>query len=467
MSWSIFKEEMLLKMQNPNWSDVSEFANFFTQKYDECMKRGFDNITNNTVIKGNTDLMRITVTNALVVGNLAKTEAFYNQSLNLLGKGTIAYWTGAELTKVVPITPAPGTVLNLGVVSNTCSNPGVWPDIQFPIPPSTTSNLYLDGFIILANIHLQSVSGFCNTISQYPPIAPIGPAILPWQGFTIDKPPASQSKPPLDEELVKKIIKPLSDEDFVMSEEDVTVSLARYNAAVEEFEKRKLEDELSKVQMESDATFAKLEYEEFIAHEQTKLDTKKNVSIDTDDSRLDDIELNDYINRIIEAARADLGVREIGGNNAGPRVEQMLKAVGFGKGAPWCAAAVSAWWRKAGILNPNTRGFDGDAACVNWKTWAQKNGLWTRNPVVGGAIVYRGYNKDLKKFTECHIGVVINYNPTTGEIVTIEGNTVAQGFNREGGGVYQKVTTLKQLLKENRLSGFVIPVERAKNPIRN
>ena len=64
MSWSIFKQEMLGKMQNPNWNDVSDFADFFTKKYDECMKRGFDNTTNNTVIKGNTELMRYTIINA-------------------------------------------------------------------------------------------------------------------------------------------------------------------------------------------------------------------------------------------------------------------------------------------------------------------------------------------------------------------------------------------------------------------
>jgi hypothetical protein len=186
MSWSIFKQEMLAKMENPNWNDLSDFADFFTKKYDECMKRGFDNITNNTVIKGNTDLMRSTLILALQTGIQSKVEAFYNQSISLMGKAAVSYWVGAELGKIPPVLPAPGTILNLSVVSNTCTNPGVWPETPIPVLPSTSPNPYLDAFIILATIHLQSISGFCNTISQYPPPSPPGPAILPWNGFKVD-----------------------------------------------------------------------------------------------------------------------------------------------------------------------------------------------------------------------------------------------------------------------------------------
>lgn len=186
MAWSIFKQEMQAKMQTADWNDISDFADFFTKKYDECMKRGVDSVTNNTVIKGNTELMRATIIFALQAGNQAKTEIFYGQSISLLGKGAIAYWSGAEMGKVVPIIPAPGTILNLGVVSNTCTNPGVWPENPISVLPSTSTNPYLDSFILMASIHLQSIGGVCNTISQYPPIAPPGPAILTWTGYTME-----------------------------------------------------------------------------------------------------------------------------------------------------------------------------------------------------------------------------------------------------------------------------------------
>lgn len=185
MSWSIFKQEMLSKMQNSSFKSTDEFADFFTQKYDQCMRRGLDSTTGNTVIKGNTELMRSTILYALEVGRNSKTEVFYNQSIALLGKGAVAYWTGAELGKIPPVIPAPGTILNLSVVSNTVTNPGIWPEVPLPVIPTKSNNPYLDAFIIQSTIHLTTISGFCNTISQYPPIAPPGPAILPWAGFTI------------------------------------------------------------------------------------------------------------------------------------------------------------------------------------------------------------------------------------------------------------------------------------------
>jgi hypothetical protein len=186
MAWSIFKQEMQAKMQNADWNDISDFADFFTKKYDECMKRGVDSVTSNTVIKGNTELMRATIIFALQAGNQAKTEIFYGKSISLLGKGAIAYWSGAEMGKVIPIIPAPGTILNLGVVSNNCTNPGVWPESPITVLPSTSLNPYLDSFILMSSIHLQTIGGICNTISQYPPIAPPGPAILTWTGYTLE-----------------------------------------------------------------------------------------------------------------------------------------------------------------------------------------------------------------------------------------------------------------------------------------
>jgi LAS superfamily LD-carboxypeptidase LdcB len=185
MSWSIFKQEMVSKMENSSFKSTDEFADFFTQKYDQCMKRGLDLVTGNTVIKGNTELMRSTVLYALEVGKNSKTETFYNQSIALLGKGAVMYWTGAELGKIPPAIPAPGTILNLSVISNTVTNPGVWPEAPIPVIPTKSNNPYLDAFIIQSTIHLTTISGFCNTISQYPPIAPPGPAFLPFTGFNI------------------------------------------------------------------------------------------------------------------------------------------------------------------------------------------------------------------------------------------------------------------------------------------
>ncbi len=64
--------------------------------------------------------------------------------------------------------------------------------------------------------------------------------------------------------------------------------------------------------------------------------------------------VGDGYDRVIKAAEKDLGVREEGGENCGPRIGTYLKYVGIGTPAPWCAAAVSMWFRDAGFPAPRT-----------------------------------------------------------------------------------------------------------------
>lgn len=52
--------------------------------------------------------------------------------------------------------------------------------------------------------------------------------------------------------------------------------------------------------------------------------------------------------RALHAARRDLGVKEQGGNNTGPVVDQIILENGGVIGEPWCGDAVARWYRKAG-----------------------------------------------------------------------------------------------------------------------
>jgi hypothetical protein len=445
MSWAIFKQELKAKMFNSSFKSTNEFADFFTQKYDQCMKRGLDVTTQNTVIKGNTELMRSTILYALEAGKNSKTATFYNQSIALLGKGTVAYWTGAELGKVPPLIPAPGTVLNLAVVSNTVTNPGTWPPAPFPVLPSTSNDPYLDAFILQATIHLQTVSGFCNTISQYPPPATPGPAILPWVGFNVAA--ATVSKPSTTNS--GEILQPkpeLSPKDFIMSPEEIELAQQEYVNTQNEIDSLRFPGPLVPKASPQEVDGAINTLNEYLSHTALRIQTKENVSIDSDESDVNKNQsLLDYIAKIIESAKMDLNVREIGGNNKGKRINEMLSAVGFRNiPAAWCAAAVSSWFRAAGIKSPNS------ASCDVWLQWAKSNRTYSQKPIIGGAILY-GKGNDAN-----HIGIVESYDEKTGVITTIEGNTIPSGFSREGGGVYRK----KVLANSNRILGYVIPVPK-------
>ena len=142
----------------------------------------------------------------------------------------------------------------------------------------------------------------------------------------------------------------------------------------------------------------------------------------------------------VKEAIKDIGKMEVPPkSNYGGRVTEMLKTTGINGPAYWCAAAVTAWWKAAGMATP-----PGSASCDNWVSWAKKNKRWSSTPVIGAAALY---------FTGTdahHIGLVAAITDN-GRIVTIEGNTTGGGFNRDGVGVFKKQPRL------TAIGGFVLP----------
>ncbi len=147
----------------------------------------------------------------------------------------------------------------------------------------------------------------------------------------------------------------------------------------------------------------------------------------------------------LESALAQIGVREVGGNNQGREVEMYLKSVGLGKGYAWCMAFV--YWnfeqaaKKLGQPNPLVktagvlRGWN-EATCTRILAKDSKN-----NPalVKPGHIFIMDYGGGYG-----HTGIVKEVNG--GFITTIEGNTNTQ-LSREGGGVYQQIRKIKDINK--------------------
>jgi len=132
----------------------------------------------------------------------------------------------------------------------------------------------------------------------------------------------------------------------------------------------------------------------------------------------------------VAIAVSQLGVRESGGNNRGPQVEQYLASVGLDPGFSWCAAFVFWCFRQAsqqlGLVNPCPR----TAGAVR---------LWTltepicRDLVPAPGSIYvldHGGGKG-------HAGIIESIDDE-GTIAEISGNTNAAG-SREGNAVARHV----------------------------
>jgi hypothetical protein len=187
MSWQIFKNNILSVASSPqSIQSIEQIADLYATEYDNAIKRGTETINKIPLVKGNTDIMKQLFRVAFLAG---QSSIVPYDLVGSMGPGILAYWQGGELAKApIPIIPAVGSIINIGITSANCTNPGQWAP-QTPIPPNSDPSLLIDLFILAATAHLQTISGIINTVSLYPPLATPAPGILTWSGYFV--PPSS------------------------------------------------------------------------------------------------------------------------------------------------------------------------------------------------------------------------------------------------------------------------------------
>lgn len=159
--------------------------------------------------------------------------------------------------------------------------------------------------------------------------------------------------------------------------------------------------------------------------------------------------MNPLLQKLVDIASGQVGVKEEGGNNKGPFIRLYQGATWLQPGPwPWCAAfcawVLREWLVKAngaieavGIKDDETSGWRcQDASAFGWITWAKKRGLYVTD------------EKELAKagdfvvFDFSHIGICVrDQQPGETVIHTIEGNTNVAGTRDSltGDGVATKV----------------------------
>ena len=156
--------------------------------------------------------------------------------------------------------------------------------------------------------------------------------------------------------------------------------------------------------------------------------------------------------RLVELAKKEVGVEEIGGTNCGPRVNEYKAAtwLPYKESWAWCAAfidwlvmtAMEESGKKYTFKRPRTAGaWD----LENW-SMKQDGSTWTKlNPQAGD--IAPG---DIVIFTFPHVGLAIDA-PAKGLVATIEGNTDGNG-SRDGGGVWRKFRKISQIRSRIRFT---------------
>ena len=158
--------------------------------------------------------------------------------------------------------------------------------------------------------------------------------------------------------------------------------------------------------------------------------------------------------QIVEIALKEVGVKESGTSNRGPRVDQYQRATWLEEkdwGA-WCASFVCWVVREAmkatGIKE--TAGFKRPQTAGAWdfERWslAQDASTATRKPP--GKDIQRG---DLLVFTFSHIGIAQGPPDAKGNVITVEGNSNSKG-SRTGGMVCEGLRHVSQVRSRIRFT---------------
>jgi hypothetical protein len=181
MSWGTFKSTLLPALESKSFgNNMSAFSKTLTTAYDMAIRMGGDTVNRIPLMSGNTSVMESTLTSFLLQTQLSTTIGL----LDVVGPAIISYWTGAQMMPFPPpILPAIGAISNITTTNGIVLSPGVWTPI--PVPPSPSSEPFINSFITSAKIHLTTVSGMYSVIAQYPPPAPPAPGVVMWSGYFV------------------------------------------------------------------------------------------------------------------------------------------------------------------------------------------------------------------------------------------------------------------------------------------
>jgi len=289
MSWQIFKDNILRYANNPDSiQDIDTIAKVLAIEYDSAVKRGSDTINKIAVKQGNVDIMTQLFKSALQKG-LTSTSPY--DLVGELGNGVKAYWAGAIMNNFpIPIIPAPGSTINVSIVSNLVNNAGVW---QPPLTISTPSA-----------IEASQIMTEEETI-----------------GAKEDLEAAKQEKESLQEEIETN---PSEEAEFKLD-------------AVEE------QIEFQEARLESGENYS-VPYDEEVITEES--DTEPNA----EELLNIGLKIVKFAKRDIGTLESPLPPNKP--ENSGARVLEMLKNTGINGPAYWCAAAVTTWYKAAGAKYP-------------------------------------------------------------------------------------------------------------------
>ena len=206
--WQLFKQQVKLVMESPP-STLEDVAKAIATSYDAVIKMppAGDIMNKNPVLTGGKELFE----NLLKIYLTQQSNSVEQLPLfDAFGNALIVYWGGASLAPLYPpLIPVPGATANIPPVTQVLvTNPGQ--QISYPFIYNGLDNVdeFIDKFILLANLHLTTVSGIIITTALFPGPT-MGLGFGSWSGYSMtgnsELNGIDPSKYFADEEAIKRL----------------------------------------------------------------------------------------------------------------------------------------------------------------------------------------------------------------------------------------------------------------------
>jgi hypothetical protein len=185
MSFSLFKANMYSYMSNQSGvGSYEDWSAKITNEYDQAIKRGKQTTNQGPIATGKNSAMESACVRACE-SYFAKQDGLHT-FVDEIGKASIKYWTGAKLVTIVPPIPAIGAIVNIASTAAYVTNPGTWSPTG-PDAPTLNIMQFLNKLVGGFTVHLTTVQGNYDTISNYPgfPVVPPAPGVRPWKGWLV------------------------------------------------------------------------------------------------------------------------------------------------------------------------------------------------------------------------------------------------------------------------------------------
>ena len=170
IDWTIFKENLKNYLDNYIAKSEDDIAKYISDLYEISILNGNEQYGNKPM-SYNKKLLE----NALKLAfNLIKLTNDKTKFSSIVSSGLIQFWSGATLSHAVP---PPGSV---SIISNSVSTPGS--TVSMMLNNSTTSDIFIDSFVNLCQIHLASITGMVVALVPQPSGTPV-PTPFPWVGI--------------------------------------------------------------------------------------------------------------------------------------------------------------------------------------------------------------------------------------------------------------------------------------------